>query len=355
MKNSKASHFAQNKSILIFLLVMLALPFVFGIFEGSSIGMVWKNKGGLSKFVEGLGIEIFIFALFALSYDLLFGVTGLLSFGHALFFAVAAYTTGIALKLTSLPFWAVILLVVVAAVLQALLFSLVLSRVRGVTFTLVSLGLASMFHIIVVSSDMVKWTGADVGLQGVMVPEFINPAAQRLRFYIIALVLLVSVFLFYKRFVNSPTGRVCVAIRENEDRAKMLGYNTATFKLVVMIISSLTASLAGMLHALYQPIISPNVADLSYTVTGLLMVLVGGVGTLSGSIVGAFVLRLLDFFLRRFIGESASFITGAIYVIFVLFVPYGIIGTLQMRRWDLKGGWKRLKRLVFPGEPSESS
>ena len=165
-----------------------------------------------------------------------------------MFFAVAAYTTGIALKLTALPFWAVILLVIAAAILQAILFSLVLNRVKGVTFTLVSLGLASMVHIIVVSSDMVKFTGADVGLQGVIVPAFMNPATERLRFYVIAAVLLVAIYLFYKRFVNSPTGRVCVAIRENEARAKMLGFNTATFKFVVMIISSLTASVAGVLH-----------------------------------------------------------------------------------------------------------
>ena len=122
----------------------------------------------------------------------------------------------------------------------------------------------------------------------------------------------------------------------------MLGYNTTTFKVVAMIISSLTASVAGMLHALYQPIISPAVADLGYTVTGLLIVLIGGVGTLSGAIVGAFALRILDFTLRRFMGESASFITGAIYVIFVLFVPYGIIGTLQLKKLNTKAGWKEL-------------
>lgn len=348
MKNTKASFIRRHGSALIFLLVMLALPFIVGLFEGSSLGMVWSNEGSISKFIEGLGIEIFIYGLFALSYDLLFGVTGLLSFGHSMFFAVAAYITGITLKLTALPFWAVILFVILAAILQALLFSLVLSRVKGVTFTLVSLGLASMFHIIVMSSDMVKWTGADVGLQGVVVPAFMNPATERLRFYAIAAVLLVAIYLFYRRFVDSPTGRVCVAIRENEARAKMLGFNTATFKFVVMIISSLTASMAGVLHALYQPIVSPSVADLSFTVVGLLMVLLGGVGTLSGAVVGAFVLRLLDFSLRRFIGESASFITGAIYVVFVMFIPYGIVGTWQLKKNDIKAGRERLVKLFFP-------
>ena len=331
MKNN-TNFFIKNRGILIFFAVMLLAPFLVGLLEGSSPAAIWRNQGSLSKFLEGLGIEIFILAMFALSYDLLFGITGLLSFGHSMFFAVAAYLTGIALKTLHLPFWQVILMVLLVAVIQALLFSLVLPRVKGVTFTLVSLGLASVFHIIVMSSDLINLTGADVGLQGVPVPAFISPVSQRLRFYVVALTLLVVTFLVYRRFVASPTGRVCVAIRENEDRARMLGYNTTLFKVVVMIISSLTASTAGLLHALYQPIISPGVADLGYTVTGLLIVLVGGVGTLSGAIIGAFGLRLLDFTLRRYIGESASFITGAIYVIFVLFVPYGIVGTMTLRK-----------------------
>lgn len=347
MKNN-ASFLTKNRGILIFFAVMLIAPFLIGLFEGSTLLMIWNNQGSLSKFLEGLGIEIFILALFALSFDLLFGITGLLSFGHAMFFAVAAYLTGIALKTLAMPFWGVVLLVLLAAIVQALLFSLVLPRVKGITFTLVSLGLASVFHIIVMSSDMINLTGADVGLQGVPVPAFISPVTERLRFYVIALTLLVVAYLFYRRFVASPTGRVCVAIRENEDRAKMLGYNTTVFKVVVMIISSLTAATAGMLHALYQPSISPSIADLGFTVTALLIVLIGGVGTLSGAIVGAFAFRLLDFTLRRFMGESASFITGAIYVIFVLFVPYGIVGTIRMRQLRTKPGWQRLLGMVKP-------
>ncbi len=350
MKKTKSTLFHDNLAVLIFLVIMLAVPFVVGLLEGSTLAMVWNNQGSFSKFMQGLGIEIFILALFALSYDLLFGVTGLLSFGHSMFFAVAAYATGIALKMFSFPLWSVILLILLSAVLLALLFSLVLSRVKGITFALVSLGLASMFHIIVMSSDLLKWTGADVGLQGVPVPDYINPASERFRFYALTVILLVGTYIFYKRFVDSPTGRVCVAIRENEGRAKMLGFNTSHFKLVVLVVSAITASLAGFLHALYQPIVSPSVADLGYTVTGLLIVLIGGVGTLNGAIIGAFVLRLLNFFLRRFIGESASFIIGAIYVVFVLFIPYGIIGTWRLKRLNMRDGWLRFKNMLFPQE-----
>ena len=341
MNKSRLSLLRDYRPMWIFLAIMLALPFIVGLIEGSSPSMVWNNEGTYSKFIQGLGIEIFILALFALSYDLLFGITGLLSFGHAMFFAVAAYGTGILLKFTVYPFWVIAILIFIASIVQALLFSLVLPRVKGITFALVTLGMATVFHIIVTSTDLSKYTGSDVGLQGYVVPGFLNPSAEKLRFYVIALLILLVMFILYKSFVKSPTGRVCVAIRENEDRAKMLGFNTANFKILAMLISSFTAAIAGTLHALYQPAVIPSVADLGFTVTGLLIVLIGGVGTFSGAIVGAFVYKLLDFGLRRFIGEGASFIIGAVYVVFVLFIPYGIIGTWYLRRAGWKKNWKR--------------
>jgi branched-chain amino acid transport system permease protein len=341
MNKPKLSIFREYRSIWIFLLAMLVLPFVVGLFEGSSPLMVWNNTGTYSKFIQGVGIEICILALFALSYDLLFGITGLLSFGHAMFFAVAAYMTGMLLKFTHLPFWAIVGLIFVASIVQALLFSLVLPRVKGITFALVTLGLATVFHIIINSTDLSKWTGSDVGLQGYAVPEFLNPSMEKLRFYFIALVILVVMYILYKSFIKSPTGRVCIAVRENEDRARMLGFNTANFKIVAMMLSSFTAAVAGTLHALYQPAIIPSIADLGFTVTGLLIVLIGGVGTMSGAIIGAFVYKLLDFGLTRFIGQSAYFVLGAIYVIFVLFIPYGIVGTWNLRRQGWKQAWKQ--------------
>lgn len=348
MQKTKFSFFQNNKLILGIILALILMPFIVGLFEGVSPLTVWMNKGGISKFIEGLAIEIFILALYALSYDLIFGVTGLLSFGHAMFFAVGAYLTGIAIKSFGLALPAVIGFVFLASVIQALLFGLVLPRVKGITFALVTLGMASVFHIIIMSSEAGNYTGADVGLQGVIVPDFINPANERLRFYFVALTVLFLFYFLYQRFLNSPTGRVCVAIRENEGRAKMLGYNTFTFKLAALMLSSLSAALAGVLHALYQPIVSPNVADLGFTVTALLIVLIGGVGTLSGALIGAVVYRLLDFGLQRYIGENASFITGAIYVIFVLFIPYGIVGTWRMRSFQYKEGWKRLLAILKP-------
>ncbi len=334
--------FRSNRGLWISVVALIFLPFVVGLFEGASPLQVWSNDTGISKFIQGLGIEIFILALYALSYDLIFGITGLLSFGHAMFFATGAYLTGIMLKSFNMPLGITVVLVLFASAINAILFGLVLPRVKGITFALVTLGLASVFNIVIMSGELGSYTGADVGLQGVIPPAFISPATERLRFYFIALAIMVMFYLLYQRFVSSPTGRVCVAARENEGRARMLGYNTFYFKLTALLLSSATAALAGVLHALYQPIVSPNVASLGFTVSALLIILIGGVGTLRGALIGAAVYRLLDFGLRRYIGESASFISGAIYVAIVLFLPYGIVGTWMLKSPQIKQGWQRL-------------
>jgi branched-chain amino acid transport system permease protein len=262
-----------------------------------------------------------------------------------MFYAVGAYLTGILLKSFGMNIWQTLFWVIIASIVQALLFGIVLPRVRGITFALVTLGISSVFHIMVMSQELGEYTGSDVGLQGVVAPAFISPAAERLRLYYVTMAILVLMYLLYRRFVDSPTGRVCTAIRENEGRARMLGYNTFTFKLSALLLSSFTAALAGLMHAIYQPIVSPNIAGLGYTVTALLVILIGGVGTLNGALVGALVFRLLDFVLRRYLGESAGFINGMIYVLIVLFLPYGIVGTWRLRSLEIKQGWNRLTGL----------
>jgi branched-chain amino acid transport system permease protein len=340
----------NNLGLLVMVLLLALLPFVVAVLDGQPIQGVLTNQAGQAKFIQGLMIEVFVLAIFALSYDLIFGITGLLSFGHAMFFGVGAYLTGIMLKSFGWTLLPTLGLLVVAAFLQAILFSLVLPRVKGVTFALVTLGIAEVFHIVIQSREAAQFTGADVGLQGVIPPAWISPSAERLRFYFLTLAIMIVVYLIIRRFVDSPTGRVCIAIRENENRALMLGYNTFLFKLAALIVSSLFASLAGFLHALYQPIISPNVAGLGYTVSALLMVLVGGIGTLSGALLGAGILRLMTFYLDKWFAGTSGFLLGVVYVALVLFVPYGIVGTWRLRRLEWRQGWARLIRRVTVGE-----
>lgn len=334
----------RNGGLLGVVLLMLAFPFLVAWANGQGVSDVLANETGNAKFLQGLMIEIFILAIYAISYDLVLGITGLLSFGHAMFFAAGAYATGIFLKSYEMSIWATLAGVFVVGIVQALLFAVVLPRVKGVTFALVTLGLASVFHIVVQSSELVEYTGADVGLQGVIAPDFLNTATERFHFYLIALAATVAVYLIYRRFVDSPTGRVCIAIRENEDRALMLGFNTFYFKLVALLVASITAAFAGTLHTLHQPIVSPNVASLGWTVAALLIVLMGGVGTLSGAILGAAVFRLLEYFLDKQFGEQAQFLLGLIYILLVMFLPYGVVGTWQLKQLNTRAGWKRLFR-----------
>jgi len=336
----------KNAALLISLILLLALPFILAITDGQSIGDMLANENGQAKFIQGLMIEIFILGLYAISYDLILGITGLLSFGHAMFFAAGAYATGIALKNLELGLLGTFLLaVVVVGIVNALLFAIVLPRVKGITFALVTLGIASVFHIVVQSHELKEFTGADVGLQQMPRPDLLNTNTDRFRFYIICLLVTFIVYLIYRRFVDSPTGRVCIATRENEDRALMLGYNTFYFKLVVLIISSMTAALAGFFHALHSPIVSPSIASLGWTVVALLIILIGGVGTLTGALIGAAVYRLLQFYLDRWFGEISSFLLGVVYISLVLFIPYGIVGTWRAKAIGRQQGWQRLLEL----------
>jgi branched-chain amino acid transport system permease protein len=348
--------------MLVVAVLLASLPFLMTLLDGQPIAGLLANEAGQSKFYQGLLIEIFILAIYALSYDLLFGITGLLSFGHAMFYGVGAYLTGILLKSFGLSLWATLGLVIVAGILQALLFSIVLPRVKGITFALVTLGMAQVFYIIIQSRELADYAGAEIGLQQVIPPDFISPASQRLRFYFVALILLFLVYFFYQRFVNSPTGRVCVAIRENEDRATMLGFNAFYFKLAALIVSSITAAMAGMLHTLYHPIIRPGVAGLNFTIAALLMILIGGIGTLSGALVGAATFRLLSFFLEHRFGGASQLLIGGVYIAIVLLLPYGIVGTWRLRSFGIRQAWQRrvkafnkqldefLKRRGDPGE-----
>lgn len=333
-----------NAGLLAILLFFILFPFLIAIFDGQSPAAVLTNETGSARFLQGLMIEIFILAIYAISYDLILGITGLLSFGHAMFFAAGAYMTGIALKSFGWNLGVTLLAVVAVGVFNALLFAMVLPRVKGITFALVTLGLAAVFEIMIKANEFMTYTGADVGLQGVIVPDWIDTTSHRFRFYLIVLFSTFFVYLIYRRFVDSPTGHVCVAIRENEDRALMLGYNTFYFKLIALMLSSITAAFAGFFHALHQPIVSPGIAGLGWTVAALLVILIGGIGTLSGALVGAAVFRLLQFYLDKWFGESASFLLGLIYVLLVMFIPFGIVGTWRVRKFRVAEGWKKLMR-----------
>lgn len=306
-------------------LVLAAFPFALSALTGEPV------DAGTPKFWQFLLAQVFIWAVFAMSYDLLMGYTGILSFGHAMFFGTGAYVTGILLIHAAWPLWQVVLAVLVISVLQSLLIGLVSLRVKGVYLTMVTLAFSQMFFILSEATDFRQWTGAEDGLHSIPVPEWMSPTDQRLRFYYIALAFGVLAFIVLKRVVSSPTGRVMLAIRENETRAGMIGYNTFKFKLVAVTIAGVLAGLAGLMNALLNTSVTSNLFRADTTINALLMTIIGGVGTLVGPILGAGVIQIVGYWLNT-LTPSWPLIFGVMFILIVLFFPYGLVGTLQARR-----------------------
>jgi branched-chain amino acid transport system permease protein len=295
-----------------------------------------------TRFWQGVLIQIYILAVYALSYDLLMGYTGMISFGHALFLGGGAYTTAILLRMEQPPTLPLVVLAVIVTglTLGALVGALSL-RLSGVYFSMITLALAEIAFILFRADDpkLKPITGGELGLQGVQVPAMLDPTAFRLRFYFLALGFMAVLYFAARRIVNSPTGRVFVAIRENERRALALGYNTFIYKLLATMLSAMIAALAGMMLVLYDKSATFELLSVNLTIQALLMTIIGGIGTLVGPMLGAATIRLLEQWLEGGWLHSVlptwlrtDLLFGLIYISLVLFFPAGIMGAFNRLR-----------------------
>lgn len=313
-----------------------------------------------TRFWQGVLIQIYILAVYALSYDLLMGYTGMISFGHALFLGGGAYTTAIMLR-GEQP--SSILLVILAVIgvglaLGALVGALSL-RLSGVYFSMITLAIAEIVFILFRADDpkLKPITGGELGLQGVQVPAAIDPTTFRLRFYFLALAFAVGLYVVARRIVSSPTGRVFVAIRENERRAQALGYNTFVYKLLATMLSAMLAALAGMMLVLYDKSATFEILSVNMTIQALLMTIIGGIGTLVGPMLGAATIRLLDQWLESGWLHAllptwlrTDLLFGLIYISLVLFFPAGIVGAFNRLHGRAGTRWfEQLRRSLSPG------
>lgn len=311
---------------------LVLFPFLMAAVTGQPV------DAGAPKFWQGMLVQVFILAVYALSYDLLMGYTGILSFGHAMFFGAGAYTAGILIEHAGWPLWQVVLAVIGVALAQSLVIGIVSLRVRGVYFAMVTLAFAQMFFILAEASDFRQWTGAEDGLHGISVPAWLSPTDERLRFYYLSLVFALGLYLVARRVVASPAGKVLVAIRENEQRAQMIGYNTFVYKLFAMALAGVLAGLAGMLNAFWNLNANPAMISVTVTINALLMTIIGGAGTLVGAMLGAVFLQLVGYGLNAVFGPIWPLLFGLLFIVIVLFFPYGLVGT-----WRLRGGeWRRV-------------
>ncbi|MBI4246291.1 MAG: branched-chain amino acid ABC transporter permease [Candidatus Rokubacteria bacterium] len=283
---------------------------------------------------KALATQVLIFGLFALGFNLLYGYTGLLSFGHAAYYGLGAYGTGIALaKLKWDSLWAGLGAGLALAVLGGAVIGFFCLRRRGIYFAMLTLAFAQLLYF--VGFHLTGWTGGDDGLRGiptlaVTLPGFAIPLDRSLAFYYFALVLVALAVATLKRILDSPFGAVLGAIRENTERAVACGYDVNRVKLLSFVFSALFSGLAGALDALRLTVVP--IESLYWTTSGqvVMMTLLGGAGTFFGPFVGAAAFLVLEDRLSVFT-ESWPLVIGAIFMGFVLFLPKGMWGTLLER------------------------
>ncbi|MGS0743441.1 branched-chain amino acid ABC transporter permease [Glaciimonas sp. GG7] len=300
-----ASDNARHSGIGLLLLIGLAAPFI----------------GLYPIFI----MKALCFALLAAAFNLLFGYGGLLSFGHASFFGTAAYVTGYTMKYWGITPEVGIMTGTLAATALGLLFGWLAIRRQGIYFAMVTLALAQMLYFFYLQAD--RFSGGEDGIQAIPRGHlfgFIDLNQPLAMYYTVLAICLCGFGLIY-RAVHSPFGQVLKAIRENEPRAISLGYRVERVKLLVFVLSAGLAGLAGATKTLVFQLATLN--DVNWSVSGdvILMTLVGGVGTLFGPIIGAFVLTVISTYLAGF-GSWVTMIEGAIFIICVMTFRRGLCG-----------------------------
>ena len=287
---------------------------------------------GVSEFTITLTTDAMIFAIWAMSLDLLVGYTGLVSFGHAAAFGLSGYAAGYFAREASGDFLLALLVAECVVGAVAVVLGFIATRVSGIAFAVISLCIAQvLFTIAVVWRDVTN--GMD-GMVGVPLPSIagktIQPGTQ---FYFLTAICLVAAFAILRRLVNSPFGRTLHAIRTNEDRAAAIGINVHFHKWIAFVLSWMVAAIAGTLMVFLKAGTTPM--SLHWTESGnvLIMVIFGGVGTLLGPIVGsvAFVF-VRDEFTTRF--HAWQFVFGLVFVLVVLAFPTGLVDIFN-RIWTL--------------------
>jgi branched-chain amino acid transport system permease protein len=272
--------------------------------------------------------QALIYAVFAMSLDLLLGYTGLPSLGHAAYFGVAAYVVAILATEHGAGFWACLLLALVAATVTSALFGLVAIRALGVYFLMITLALG-----MVVWGLAFRWvslTKGDNGISGLPRPSLGLPWSfeDQTAFYYLTLAAFLLAFGLLLVIVRSPFGMSLQGIRESEGRMRSLGYNVWFHKYVAFILAGGFAGLAGVLWAYYNGFVSPVEVQLITSVETLLMVALGGPGTLVGAALGAGTIV----FLKNFVSVYTKrwlLILGGVYICVILFAPRGILGAFR--------------------------
>jgi branched-chain amino acid transport system permease protein len=272
--------------------------------------------------------EILIWGMFAMSLDLLMGYAGMVSFGHSAFFGVGGYVAALALTHWGANAAAGLLLPAVAAALAALVIGYFSIRVSGVYFIMLTLAFSQMFYAV---TFQVAWLGAEDGIVGVPRPRLLGldlNSTAAFHVYIAAFALATALVLW--RIVRSPFGHVLRGIHDNEARMQAVGYAVNRYKLLAFVIAGTIAGVAGALYTQFVGSITPEAFLWRTSGEALLMVIIGGTGTLGGALLGAGAFILLQSLVSSYT-ERWMLLLGVTFAVFVLFAPGGIVGALRGR------------------------
>lgn len=312
----------MNRQLLVYLVAAVLIAFL-------------PQIGGYPIFL----MKVMCYALFACAFNLLLGYTGLLSFGHAAFLGLAAYACGQSLAVWGFPTLGGILFGTASAALLGLIFGLLSIRRSGIYFAMITLALAQMLFFYFLQAH---FTGGEDGLQGIPRGSILGlDLSQDINLYYVVMVVFFIGYAIIWRAVHSPFGHALKAIRENEPRMISLGYNVDRFKLLAFVLSAALSGLAGATKSLV--FVSATLSDATWQMSGMviLMTLIGGMGTLTGPVLGAIIVVMLEnkvgefgrFLVQetgilwfRVLGESVTTVIGLIFIICVMAFRRGIVG-----------------------------
>ena len=284
----------------------------------------------LPSYAQSVMTRVLIFALFAVSLDIIFGYAGLLSLGHAAFFGVGGYANAILLTRYGFEsFWIVTPIAIVIIVVVAAVFGVIALRVSRVYFLLITFALSML--LVCVANTWRGMTGGADGISFIPPPDFglswlsWNPAS----FYYFVFTSFIICFLLMRLVVNSPFGLSLQGIRESENRMRALGYNIWLHRYIAFIISALFAGVAGILFTYHNTVISPWNLGLEMSALAMLICILGGLGTLWGPLIGAVVVILIEYFSGIYMPARWPLVLGGSFIICVALIPKGIAPSLR--------------------------
>lgn len=277
----------------------------------------------LSTYQVSVATEVLIFALLAMSIDVLSGFAGRVSLGHGAMFGASTYVVIYWTSVLGGSPWTGLALGIVAATGLSAVFAWFCTRVSGVYFLLLTLALG-----MIVWGVCLRWTsvtGGENGIRGVGRPELL---ADPLVFYYTVLAVVMALTWVIWRFVRSPFGLTLRGVRDSESRMRSLGYNVSLHMFLAFTVSGFFAGVAGALYALFNNFVSPSTVQLSQSVEGLLMAIIGGVGTLAGSFIGAALIITLENVVSEYTARWPT-VLGLMFILAMIFAPEGVIGAVR--------------------------